>query len=237
MHEDLEPDIDAAEDLDGATPQPFRRVFVAGEDEGGRRDALALAAALSEPAEAVGVAERADLIVTGSARDGAAGRVTLGPSGRALLEGVGCPVAVAPRGLAERGDYGLRRIDVGVDGGRGAAAALDLAVRLTLRHDARLRPIAVAEPGATAPQGDPGEFGRLARRLQQATDGLSEIRVETELREGLADQIILDLACEADLLVLGSRADYGNAGRVAIGSVAARVLNAAPCPTLVVPAA
>jgi nucleotide-binding universal stress UspA family protein len=238
MHDDLRPGIDAVEELDGATPPFFRRVFIAGEgDSEARGDATGLAAALAGRAEAVTLARRADLIVTGSARAGATGRVTLDPSDRPLLEGAECPVAVAPRGLAGRDDYRLRRIDVGVDGGRDSSVALDLAVRLAFRHDARLRLIAVAELDGAAREADPRELERLARRLEQATDGLAGIWVETELREGLPDQVILGLATGTDLLVLGSRAAYGNVGKVAIGDVAARVLATAPCPILIVPAA
>jgi nucleotide-binding universal stress UspA family protein len=242
MYDDFEPDVDALEALDGATPHLFPRVFVAAEDGSEPRvDAIALAAALAGDAETVTVVKRADLIVTGSARDGAPGRVTLDPADRLLLEGVTSPVAVAPRGLAGRDDYMLRRIAVGIDGGRGAAVALDLAVRFALRHDARLRLIAVAEIGfglgGAARHADPREVQRLAGRLEHATDDLTGVPVETELREGVADQIILGLAREVDLLVLGSRAAYGNAGRVVIGELAARILRAAPCPVLIVPAA
>jgi nucleotide-binding universal stress UspA family protein len=60
--------------------------------------------------------------------------------------------------------------------------------------------------------------------------------VEAELREGLADQILVGLAREADLLVLGSRATYGGAGEVALGDVGKRILRGSPCPVVVVPA-
>lgn len=235
MHDDVE-------ELGGATPRQFPRVFISGENGSEeRRDAVALAEALAGNAETVTTTDRADLIVTGSAQHGAPGRVALDPSSRALFEGASCPVAVAPRELAARDDYGIRRVDVGIDGGRGATAALATVIRVALAHSAHLRLIAVAELdfdlGGTAQQADPRELERLAGRLGQATAGLSGISVETELREGLADQIILGLAREADLLVLGSRATYGNAGRVALGDVAGRILRAAPCPTMVVPTA
>lgn len=230
--------MDAVENLDGAAPRLFARVFIAGEDDGeARRDATGLATALAGAAEVVTVAERADLIVTGSARDGTPGRVALDRSARALLEGAGSPAAVAPRGLADRDDYRLRRVDVGIDGGRDASAALALAVRLAHANDARLRLVAVAEHDEAARETDRREAERLSRRLEHETDAIAGISVETELREGVADQIIIDLAHDADLLVLGSRAAYGNAGRVVIGDLAARILGAAPCPVLVVPAA
>jgi nucleotide-binding universal stress UspA family protein len=222
-------------------PETAPRVYVAGADgSAGRRDAHALAAALAPRAVAAGAPEGADLIAIGSARDGAPGRVTLDRAGRALLDRATCPVAVAPGGLAARGARAPRRIDLGIGGGRGSAAALAVAARLAAAHDARLRLIAVAEldfdPGGVTSGADPRELERLGHRLASATEGLPDVPVETVLREGLPDQILVGLAREADLLVLGSRATYGNVGRVAIGDVAGRVLRGAPCPTLLVPA-
>jgi nucleotide-binding universal stress UspA family protein len=240
MHDDFRPGLESVEDLDGATPALFPHFFIAGDGEGPRHDAAALAAALVGRSEAVGERERAELIVTGSALDGAPGRVTLEPAALEALDGARAAVAAAPRGLAERDDYAVRRIDVGVDGSREAAAALATAVRLALAHSARLRLIGVAQIdfdlAGTARAADPRELDRLARHLEQAAGALAEIAVEAQLREGLADQILLGLAREADLLVLGSRATYGGAGEVALGDVGKRILRAAPCPTLVVPA-
>jgi nucleotide-binding universal stress UspA family protein len=229
MPDDLQPDLDG-----GAPRRPFPRVFVVGEGEA-RRDTTALAAALAEQAETVTIPGRADLIVSGPATDGVPD-----PSDLAPLEEATCPVAVAPHGLAGREGYGLRRIDVGIDGSRGAGAALAIGVRLAVAHSARLRLIAVAEPSfdrhGTAGRADPREVERLSRHLENATDGLAGVQVETELREGLADQIVVDLARDADLLVLGSRTGYGSAGRIVVGDVSARILRAAPCPVMVVPA-
>jgi nucleotide-binding universal stress UspA family protein len=137
-------------------------------------------------------------------------------------------------------DHGVRRIDVGIDGSRGAGAALLTAARLARSLDARLRIVAVAEARfdlTGSPRGsDQAELERLERHLAQAAEGLSDIAVETELREGSADQIIQGLARESDLLVLGSRAAYGDAGRTSLGSIATRVMLGSPIPTLIVPA-
>lgn len=241
MHDQFESGLEAVDALDGATPLLFSHFFVAGETTGGpRRDAAALAAALCPRGQAVTVAERAELIVTGSAPDGAPGRVTLQPSALRSLEGARAPVAVAPRGLAERDDYAVRRIDVGIDGSREASEALAVAVRLALACGAHLRLVGVAQIAfdldGTSREADPREVERLARHLEQAADHLTALSVEAELREGLADQILVGLAREAELLVLGSRATYGGAGEVAIGDVGKRILRGAPCPVVVVPA-
>lgn len=240
MHDDFQTGLEALEGLEGATPPLFDRCFVARQDAGPWRDAVALVAALSPDADAVNAPAKADLIVTGSAPDGAPGRVTVEPEALGAIEGARAAVAVAPRGLAEREDYAVRRIDVGIDGSREASVALTVAVRLALAHGARLRLIGVAQIAfdldGTARGADPREVERLARHLEQAADRLSALPTEAELREGVTDQILIGLGREADLLVLGSRATYGGAGEVALGDVGKRILRGAPCPVLVVPA-
>jgi nucleotide-binding universal stress UspA family protein len=240
MHDDFQAGLEALEGFEGATSPLFSHFYIAGDAADPRRDATALAATLAVGAEAITAPERADLIVTGSALDGAPGRVTLEPSAMRELDGARAAVAAAPRGLAARDDYAVRRIDVGIDGSREAAAALTAAVRLALAHGAGLRLIGVAPLDfgldGTARGADPRELERLARHLELDAGRLAGLPVEAELREGLVDQILLGLAREADLLVLGSRATYGGAGEVALGDIGKRILNAAPCPTLVVPA-
>jgi len=174
------------------------------------RDGIRATIDLPEGAELFAVTPGAARIATGWERDGAPDR------------------AAAAR---------LRRIAVGIDGGRGAAAALQAAARLALAHAARLSLIAVAELGLGTPgRAHPDELRRLSRRLVAASEALAGIEVESELREGVPDRILVDLSRAADLLVLGSRAGYGDAGRVVLGDVSGRVLRDAPCPVLIVPA-
>lgn len=134
----------------------------------------------------------------------------------------------------------VRRIDVGIDGSREAAAALRTAADLARSLGARLRLVAVAElrfdlAGHPRPS-DPAELDRLGRHLAHAVAGLGGLAVETELCEGLPDQIIQGLARESDLLILGSRAAYGEAGRTSLGSTSTKVMRGAPCPVIVAPA-
>jgi len=240
MQDELRPDFDAFESLEGATPAVFRRVLTQGMDERSRQDAAALAGELTALGRMGAGPEDADLIVLGSGVDAIEGRVALDQTGRDLLEGARCPVAVAPRGFARREDREIRRIEVGVDGSREASAAVTLAARFAHARSARLSLVAVAELafdlGGKPDDADPREVERLGRRLDGAADGLAGIWVETELHEGLPDQILVGLAREADLLVLGSRATYADAGRVSLGSTAERVTQGAPCPVLIAPA-
>lgn len=238
MDDYLREGLEQLEDLDGATAPTFRRIFVSGDDPEARRDAATLARALGDRGETVNHLDAAELIAIGSA--GGPGRVALDTTGLALLDGARCPVVVAPGGYAATATTALDRIAVGVDGSREAAVALTTAARLAHAHDAELHLVAVAEPsfdldGKARPV-DPRELERLARHLAHALDDLPGLRVETDLREGVADQILLGIADRAHLLVLGSRAGYGDAGRVRLGGVTSRVLAGAPCPVLILPA-
>ena len=239
MHDDLDVGIESLDELEGVAPPIFRRVLTAGNDAMALRDATALAAELAGRGQKVTLRDAADLIAIGSAEDGPSGRLQLGPAGRSLLEGARCPVAVAPRDFAAEGSHEIRRIDVGIDGSRESGEALALAVRIARAHDARLRLIAVAEPafdlGGSPRPADPRELERLARHLEHATDGMPGLWIEADLREGLAGQVLVGLTGEADLLVLGSRAAYGDRGHVSLGEVATHVLRSAACPTLLAP--
>ena len=78
----------------------------------------------------VAEAERADVIVVGSTRHGAFGRVFTGDDAAAALHGSTCPVAVAPRGLADQEWKPVQRIGVGFNAGPEAQQALALAAAL-----------------------------------------------------------------------------------------------------------
>jgi nucleotide-binding universal stress UspA family protein len=132
----------------------------------------------------------------------------------------------------------VRRIDVGFDGSREAAAALVIAARLARSLKARLRLVAVVEQRFDLTGrllSGPNELERLERHLARAVVDLDDLVVETELREGSPDEVIRELARESELLVLGSRASYGAAGHTSLGSIGARVVSASPVPTLIVP--
>jgi nucleotide-binding universal stress UspA family protein len=132
----------------------------------------------------------------------------------------------------------VRRIDVGFDGSREAAAALVTAARLARSLEARLRLVAVVEQRFDLTGrlvSGPGEPERLERHLARAIVDLDGLGVETELREGSPDEVIRALARDSDLLVLGSRASYSDAGHTSLGSIATRVVAASPIPTLIVP--
>ena len=96
---------------------------------------------LTEVAEA----EQADLVVVGSSRRSALGRLLPGTTAERLLHDAPCPVAVAPRGYSG-GD--IRRIGVAYDGSPEADAALRAAESLALERAAALTVYCVVEPSS-----------------------------------------------------------------------------------------
>jgi nucleotide-binding universal stress UspA family protein len=218
-----------------ATLEGHRPVGVAGE---------IVAVPDQSPARALqsaAIAHDADLLVVGSAHHGPVARLVLGSVGRSLLQGAPCPVAVAPRGLADAG-VELRRMAVGYDGGPEAEAALTLAAALADAHGAALTCSSAWDLPAAAmasPYYSP-DLDRLADAIERET----RERVETalasypgavsEIRRGAARGVLEEASEAADLLVVGSRG-WGPVHRVALGSTSDHLVHHAHCPVLVVP--
>jgi nucleotide-binding universal stress UspA family protein len=191
--------------------------------------------------------EGCDLIVVGSTHRGVAGRILIGSVGERLLHGSSCAVAVAPKHFSDRVD-GLHVIAAAFDGSAESRAALVAAADLALAAHATLRVIAVAVPkqtyggaasvgvSATALQASVRE--RLEEDLRQTLDLLPRsIRAAGTVHGGSPATTIAE-ECEkgVDLLFLGSRG-RGPLRTVLLGSVAAELMQTAPCPVIVVPTA
>ena len=89
--------------------------------------------------------EHRDLLVVGSSREAAEGRLRIGTRTRQLLCYCPCALAVAPRGLSSDPSRRLERIAVGYDGGPEAHAALALAASSSVAGHARLNVTAVVD--------------------------------------------------------------------------------------------
>lgn len=193
-------------------------------------------AGLRELAEA----EESDLIVVGSTHRGRVGRVCPGSVGERVLSEAPCAVAVAPRGLADR-SFHFGTIAVAFDGSKQAQLALRTAIDLAERTHASLRVLAVIDTDLVfGTEALPGkeEKERIERRLEHVVEHAQRsVETKGEILYGIPSHAIPEAAKDADLLVIGSRAHYGVARRLLLGSVAARVLRTAPCPTLITPAA
>ena len=114
-------------------------------------------------------------------------------------------------------------------------AAMDTAatvLQLVQQHDSKLVLLSVVEEGSNSM----GDVDAVAQLLQKAHDTFADAGIECELieREGKPAFVIGDVAdeIEADLIVMGTR---GINLEQASSSTAARVIQLAPCPVLVVP--
>jgi nucleotide-binding universal stress UspA family protein len=206
-------------------------------------------AASSSPARGLAeLAEQEDaaIVVVGSHRSGAFGRVVSGSTAERLLHGSGCPVAVAPRGYRRRGEGELRGIGVAFvdtpDGreavGHAAALAARTGLPLTLFsvvtvHHSWFVPEAVRPEEETVPVEVRKEYQEA---LDRALAGLpGGVRATGELLYGeVVDELSVVDERGVDLLVCGSRG-YGPVRRVLLGTVSAALVRQASVPVLVVP--
>jgi nucleotide-binding universal stress UspA family protein len=117
-----------------------------------------------------------------------------------------------------------------IDRSRQAAETAATALQLVRQHGSRLVLLSVVEPG----QDDPAAVAEL---LEQARARFHDQGVSCEVieREGKPAFVICDVADElnADVIVMGTRGLSLEAEEAP--STAARVIQLAPCPVLVVP--
>jgi nucleotide-binding universal stress UspA family protein len=138
----------------------------------------------------------------------------------------------------------FRRILVATDLSPASEAAVEQAVQIAEDSGANLDVLYVREANtamtyAAAPESVYWAYVEDARRrLQRCVPGADERKVRFLVREGPADETILDTARNesADLIVMGTHGRRG-VGRLLLGSVAARVVAQAVCPVLTVRAA
>ncbi|MEU4744546.1 universal stress protein [Actinosynnema sp. NPDC023658] len=130
-----------------------------------------------------------------------------------------------------------RRIIVGVDSSAAGAAALEWAVRHTQQGGVV---IAVSVCGMRTPEGNVDVFhsarSRMVRDALGRVTSAGGVRVEQSVLDGEPGPTLVELAGEADGLVLG-RHGYSRGGITILGSVIRHCLEHATCPVVVVPAA
>ena len=186
----------------------------------------------------------AETIVIGSTHRGPLGRLVPGSVAGKLLHGSPCAVTVAPAGYDGGDDAAIRMIAVAFDGSDASRAAVAEAVRLARAAQAGIKLISVVphESGlagmavsyqhlhAADKEYRRGALAELARSLPH------EMRPAERLRDGdPSHEIVAECETGVDLLVMGSRG-RGPVRRVMLGSVSARVVRAAACPVMIVPA-
>ncbi|MCP9926672.1 universal stress protein [Cyanobium sp. CH-040] len=115
-----------------------------------------------------------------------------------------------------------------IDRSRQAMDTAAVALQLVQEHGSRLVLLSVVEPGDDEPA--------VAQLLEQARGSFQQAGVTCEVieREGKAAFVIGDVADEidADVIVMGTRGITLESDQE---STAARVIQLAPCPVLVVP--
>ena len=188
--------------------------------------------------------EEAGLIVVGSTHTGRIGRVLPGSTAERLLHGSPCPVAVAPKGYADRPGREPRAIGCGYDGSQASEYALSVARRLAEANGVQLRlirafqPIAYDIPPGSAAMGGAGSYNdvlreRAAENLDAALERLDG-DVDAHFEVGDPAKILAETSEGLDLLLMGSRG-YGPLHSVVVGGVAGRVAREAACPVIVFP--
>jgi len=191
--------------------------------------------------------EHADLLALGSSRRVGDGQAGVGRTGRQVLHGSACAVALAAHGIAAGAEpFALRRVVVGVDRSPEAEAALALARQLAAAAGAQLTAVAVVDdrlPTTVAPAGMAVELVQwddlVGAHREQAEQLLAELSgripgLATELRVGEPAEELAAVAEHADLLMIGSRR-WGPLSRLVIGSTGEELVRGAPCSLLLVP--
>lgn len=200
------------------------------------------------PADALhAIAHRrqADMIVLGSTHRGRLGSALLGGTGEKIVRLAPCPVAIAPRGYAQRKSPRILKVGVGFDGRPESQRALALAADLARDYGATLEVRAVFDVAAEAVPASTGGVlvpevlttGREAAEtaLGAAVDSLPrELSVRSRLVEDRAPDGLAELAGEVDLVVVGSRG-HGPVGRLVLGSISMALARRSPAPVLIVP--
>jgi nucleotide-binding universal stress UspA family protein len=140
----------------------------------------------------------------------------------------------------------MTRVVVGVDGSRGAGAALRVAAEEAAQRGLPLRIVCAWEAAAGTYVGE--AFAPTADGFVEAERHAEEVlrtalervavgaAVETEALavEGSPAKVLVEQARDAALLVVGSRG-RGAAASLLLGSVSQKLSHHAPCPLVIVP--
>ena len=236
-----------------ASNADFRRTLCAGAETSIQRAQEAVhdlpmsTRAIAEPSPAkalqtTATSEGASLIVIGSSRRGAVGRVLAGTTAERLLHGAPCPVAVAPTGFHTDDEQDIDTIAVAYDRSDEAKSALLAATAVAPALGARLRVVEVLDPrwmGTPALMAGPMPAAEVE---QPAREHLADMVAALPANMTAEAVVVIgdperELAAETervDLMIAGSRG-YGPHRAVVLGSVSGRLVRDASCPVLVVP--
>lgn len=192
----------------------------------------------------IGLAQqaRAEIIVVGGTGDGLISRHTLGTVSTELLHSAPLPVALAPRGYADRTGVALDMVTVAVPVKPTTSNPLPFALAFAEQAHLDLRLVSLVS--LESPFDDDVSRSARARRVEVVRDLLEKTRAtvdsDLDIEVLVADGPTLDEALDNlqwddnDLVAVGS-GHLGAENRVFLGSTAARILRWTTAPVLVVP--
>lgn len=248
----------ATEPVAAAETSASPTVIVEAGDSDGARDAAALGEVLAPllGAEVVRVqvsghgsparrlheqasARHAEVVVLGSSHRGEADETAPDKVLRRLVHESPAPIAVAPRGYADRAIGLPRVIGVAFDNSPEAHRALEFAARLATTAAAALRVITVYEGAPPEEPSQPGivtQYALMQEALHSTVADLpSELRAEPRLLHGAAAQVLAEQSeLGLDLMVMGSRG-YGPIRSFWLGSVSEETIRLSPQPLVIAP--
>ncbi|WP_372349168.1 universal stress protein [Streptomyces sp. KL116D] len=198
----------------------------------------------------VAAAGDAELLALGARGHGALVGFLLGSVGQQVIAGAERPVVLVREGDEASAEAAGRDVIVGQEGDpEDSAAALEFAFTTAAARGAGVRavrawslpPVFAYSPASLALLDESGgmephEKKALAAALAPWRERFPDVPVTEHVEIGSAGQVLLSVASEAQLLVVGRRARRTAVG-ARIGSVAHAVLHHAPCPVAVVPPA
>jgi nucleotide-binding universal stress UspA family protein len=190
--------------------------------------------------------EHARMIVLGSNRDGPIGRVLAGATGRRVMHGAPCAVAVAPHDWRLRPPDASLKFGVGLTDSAESREALELAARfaatahapLTVYTAVHVPPPAHPMFAATGTSYAGWRRDRVEEAERMAHEAIAQLAEKPELEvvvvEGEAVERLADVSRGLDVLVVGSRR-FGPVRSALLGGVSARLIERAACPVVIVP--
>jgi nucleotide-binding universal stress UspA family protein len=248
----------ATEPVAAAGPAGSPTLILGADDSEGARDAAALAQVLAPllaaevvPVHASGhgsparqlheqaTARHAEIVVLGSSHRGEPGHTAPGKLLRSLVHDSASPIAVAPRGYADRAVGAPRVIGVAFDDSPESHRALQFAGRLAASASAALRVITVYSGGAPVQEPQPGvvtQHAVMQEALHRTVADLpSELRAEPRFLYGAVAHVLAEQSeLGVDLMVMGSRA-FGPIRSFWLGSVSEDLLRLSPQPLVIAP--
>jgi nucleotide-binding universal stress UspA family protein len=178
----------------------------------------------------------ADLLVVGSCRHSALGRVMLGDDTRAALNGSPCAVAVAALGYAEHPGP-ITKVGAGYNASPESESALAAARSLAAATGGAVHALEVVSIPTSAFTGVVPPIGgdTIDLLLEEADARVARLAdVEGSVVYGLAGEELAAFSASVDILVVGSRG-YGPVRRLVLGSTTDYLERHARCSLLALP--